>query len=290
MIASKKIPDHGALKSFAKRVSSEEYPELYAAIAEGGVIFGVKSPEAYIAFGDYSTGVRGYESNPPFILIGNEHLINGGPHQMTDVELRFLIGSELAHLKFKHNRITSADVWEGAFDKTISVMEFLPVVGGYLGKLGSLGKFATQANQFSSRFGSAQQYISHAWGLASRAQEIYRDKIGKKEPPKNRNEKKPEEAGIIGAFREMRLTADRAGLVLCKDLQSAVQAIFKSSQKFRTHLSTVEKTGLDVFLSKKDEERNLLYQNLAIRLAALFSFYLSEDFTSLLSSAYYKKT
>ncbi len=287
MIASKKIPDHSSLKSFAKRVTMDEHPELCSAILDAGVIFGVKFPEAFISFGEYNTGVRGYESSPPFILIGNEHLVPGSPREMVVDELKFLVGAEIANLKFEYNRITSADIWEGAFEKTISVMELVPVIGGYLGKLSSLGKFARQAQSVTGAVGNVQQYVSHAWGLASKAQDLYKKGDGNREKKDDKDKSTAvEEAKIIGAFREMRLTTDRAGLVLCGDVKAAVRAIFKSSPRFRDLLATAEKNGLDSFLSEKDENGELKYQNLAIRLAALFSFYLSEDYAQLRSAAY----
>ncbi len=286
-IAAKKIPDRGSLKTFAKRVSMDEYPELCKAILDGGIVFGVKSLEAFVSFGEYGTGVRGYENDPPFILVGNEHLEKDRPFSMDALEARFAVGTEIAHVKFKYNRITSTDLWEGAFEKTISVMELVPVVGVYLGKIGSLGKFATHATQFSGTAGNVKQYVSHAWSLATRAQDYYKGKIGGNSEKRDEEEKKvEEERGIIGAFREMRLTSDRAGLILCGDLKAAVRTMFKSSPKLCPELPTVEKAGLDSLLSEKDEKGALKYQDLAIRLAALFSFYLSKDFARLRSRAF----
>ncbi len=286
-IAAKKIPDRGSLKTFAKRVSMDEYPELCKAILDGGIVFGIKSLEAFVSFGEYGTGVRGYENDPPFILVGNEHLENGNPFSMDALEARFAVGAEIANLKFKYNRITSTELWEGAFEKTISVMELFPVVGVYLGKIGSFGKFATHAQQFSGTVGNLKKYVSHAWSLATRAQDFYKGKIGGNSEKQDKEDKRVEEENeIIGAFREMRLTSDRAGLLLCGDLKAAVRAIFKSSLQLCPELSTVEKVGLDSFLSEKDEKGALKYQDLAIRLAALFSFFLSDEFARLRSKAF----
>lgn len=281
-LASPKKPDHSVLKSYAKRVNPDDYPELISSITDGCLILGMKSVEAFISFGDANVGIRGYEGSPPFILIGSAHLEKNSGYFMTCPELCFTIGMELAHLRFKHERITRQEVWEGAFDKTMSVLEMVPLVGGYLGKIGSLGKVAGHASDVASRIGDIQGYMSRAQNLASSAQDIY-----KRINPDDDNTQgvSDDEQKLIGAFREMQLTADRAALVVCGDLKSAVSAIFKSSHALHTEFHMADRYGLDTFLSRTGEDGQLMFQDLAIRLAALFSFYLSDDYHYLSTAA-----
>jgi hypothetical protein len=245
----------------------------------------LKDVEGYVSFGELNTGIRGYDGRPAFLLIGSEHLEAESDYLMEPSEIRFAVGKELAHIKFKHERITSREVWEGAFDKAFSVIELVPVLGGYLGKLGQLSKFAGQASSISKKIGDVHGYIKNARDISDTAQDLFFDR----KDTKSSKKQKSEEQDLIGAFRVMQLTADRAGLLLCGDLKAAVRAIFKSSPGLVPELQIMEQEGLDQFLSRADENGELIFQQLAIRFAALFSFYLSEEYQELQAAVYSEK-
>lgn len=280
-IATKKSPDHTALKSYAKRADVTGYPDIFSAIVDGTLMLGLKSVEAYISFGELNTGIRAYEGSPPFILIGGEHLESGSPFFATPAEMRFLIGEELAHIRYGHERITSREVWEGAFDKTMSIIEMFPIVGGYLGKIAKLGQYAGHASEIAKRVGDVQQYISQARNIATSATDFYMRHANRD----GQTIAGEDEQNLIGAFREMQLTADRTALVLCGNPKAAVRAIFKSAPKLQVELPLAEKYGLRTFLGRKDEDGNLMFQDLAIRFAALFSFYISKEYETLRAEA-----
>ncbi len=281
-LAAKNVPDHDALKSYAKRITADNRPDLASALTDGPLLLDMKTVEAYISFGDLNIGVRGHDGNPPFILVGAEHLEAGSPFHMNLPELTFLIGGELAHIKFKHERITSREVWEGVFDKAFSIVELVPVLGGWLGKLGAFGKFAGKASDIAKKAGDIQGYIGQARDLASSARDLHR------RPARGALSRSldSDKRDLISAFRVMQLTADRAALVLCGDLKAAVRAIFKSTPVLNVELSAAERMGLDEFLSRVNDEGELMFQDLAIRVAALFSFYLSEDYATLRAAAF----
>ncbi len=281
-LATKNVPDHDALKSYAKRITADSGPDLASVLSDGALILNMNAVEAYISFGDLNIGVRGHDGGPPFVLVGAEHLEDGSPFFMDLPELRFLIGGELGHIKFKHERITSREVWEGVFDKTLSVVELVPVLGSYLGKLGALGKFAGKASQIAKKVGDVQGYIGQARDVAMSARNLHRRHAGGASTKSLDND----ERDVISAFRVMQLTADRAALVLCGDLKAAVRAIFKASRHLNAELPVAERIGLVEFLSRVDDDGELMFQDLAIRVAALFSFYLSEDYATLRAAAF----
>lgn len=274
LIATKKVPDHSALKAYAKRITLEKHPEIASAISEGCFMLGMNAVDAFISYGEMGFGVRSYDGSPPFILIGGDHLEGDDALALTPMELRFIIGVELAHLRFKHERITSREVWEGVFDKTVTIMEFVPIVGTYIGKIGKLGEIAIQAGDLAKKIGNVKQYLDHVQKIASSARKIYTKKDTEKE-------EKSEEKELLSAFRVMQLSADRAGLLLSGDLKSSVRAMFITHKKLFRELSHAEELGLDRFLSRTDEKGEMMFQEPAIRIAALFSFYLSDDYIQL---------
>jgi hypothetical protein len=204
---------------------------------------------------------------------------------MTPGELRFLIGGELAHIRFKHERITSREVWEGTFDKAMTLVELVPVLGTYLGKIGRFGQIAGRAADMARKIGSVQNYISQARDIADSAQSLMGGK-NRNAAGTDQGALSHDEQNLISAFRVMQLTADRVGLLLCGDVGSAVRAIFKSRPALVPELPLAESIGLADFLSRTDERGELMFQDLAIRLAALFSFSLSREYERLDRAAF----
>ncbi len=287
-LAEKHPPDHSALKSFAKRVTPNEHPELFKAIADGAKMLDLGDAgdaEGYITYGDLDVGVRGHEGKPPFILIGGQHTQTDSPFLLDAAEARFLIGAELGHIRFGHERITSREVWEGVFSKTLSVMGVIPVFGTYMEKLGRLGKFAKAAGA-AKRIGGIHRYLSQARDVAFTATDYYGRYVGTElgtdeKEGRQIDEKDAEKEELMGAFRVMQLTADRVGLVLCADIDAAVRAMFKSNRSRIRALPAARSQGLKNFLSETEADGSLRHFELALRIASLFSFYLSEEFERL---------
>ena len=65
------------------------------------------------------------------------------------------------------------------------------------------------------------------------------------------------------------------------DVRAATEAVFLSSGEYRSELSMARRHGLVKTLGRRDSDGALLNQNLALRLAALYSFYLSADYEAL---------
>ncbi len=281
-VAAKKSPDHQMLKTYAKRVNPDEYPDLMRSIVDGSSMLGIPSVEAYISFGDLNTGIKGFEGDPPFILIGGDHLNLKSDYYMRPSEIRFNIGAELAHIRYKHERITNQEVWEGVFDKAMSAIEFVPLVGGYIGKIGRLGKVAGHASDLAKYAGNFQKYVGRARDITNTVQGFYQG--GVSGAKKGANEKEGRESDLVGAFSEMQFTSDRAALLLCDDPAAAVGAIFKGSARLRPELPVLKEYGLKMFLERTGESGELMFQEIAMRIAALFSFYLSEDYAELRKS------
>ena len=84
-------------------------------------------------------------------------------------------------------------------------------------------------------------------------------------------------ARLVAAHRVMQHTADRAGLLLSGDLQASIRAAFLTHTRLSRELPVAEGQGLAACLSRTQGEDALLLPDLAVRVAALVSFYLSDD-------------
>ena len=117
-----------------KRSTASEYPEAKRALDAARLAFSLPHLRAYVSRGKKSIGLRGYEGKAPYILLGKAHLDHGSAFCMTEAELCFAIGAEALHLKLGQARLTSNEVWAGAFARTKGgvelVLGLLPLLKG----------------------------------------------------------------------------------------------------------------------------------------------------------------
>ncbi len=269
-LATAQVPNHDTLKAYCERLKSNE--DAPAAHTDAAFALSVPAVDAYISRGDKAIGARAYEGSPSFLLIGTSHLDPDSEFQMSSQELRFLIGAEMAHLRFKHSRVTSGEVWSGAIEKGKLGLDIV------LGVIPVLKSF-----KMAERLGSViELYSNTAFGKLVQGAGGLTDKL----PLKKKEDKRVGKAEgisaaneeLIVAHRAMQLTADRAGLLLCMDLSSAVRAMFLARPDYRPELLLAERKGLASALTRRNEKGELLYQDLAVRIAAMFAFYLSDDY------------
>ncbi len=276
-IAKVEVPDHSVIKSYADPLNKEKYPQLSEIVTDIKYALNIENLETYISHGQKSFGINAFEGEPSFLIIGSDHLKPESPHYLRYSELKFAIAEELAHIYFKHARITSSDLWRGVIDKGTSALDALIAiipVAGIFGKslqgISKLNRIATIL-QKTEKLEKVSQTGKGIIEATSSAVSVYEQKISK---PKEVSK----EIQLLASSRILQLTADRTALVFANSLNAAVRTMFIESPRYKTDLSIVEKYGLRDFLLKKDEENNFVHQDFAIRLANLFAFFLSDEY------------
>jgi len=282
-LASIKIPDYSMLKSYSEKLSPQKHQAVNDIITDIKYALNIEKLEVYISRGEKSVGISGFESSPLFLIIGGDHLDKNSPHYLNPLELRFAIGVELAHLHFKHARITSSDIWKGAWEKGYfvvdTVLSVIPALGLFsksiqgIAKLNAVSSFLQKTNKLGKVSSQSKEILNTSEQIVN----IYKSKVSK---DKNENEKEQE---FLATSRIIQLTADRCAFIFTKDLKAAIRAMFLVSKKYYTEIPVIEKYGLKEFLLKKNEDSSFRHQELAIRLASLFSFYLSNDYETIIS-------
>lgn len=247
------------------------------ALADAVLLLGLPAVEGFVAHGTLARGLRALEGPPAALLIGAEHLDPEGPLWLRPAELRFAIAAELAHLRFGHTRVTRDELWQGArqrLSEALSLGLTLPGVSGWAAAwaLRQQGLLRRAVPMFTHptvlallrRAGGAQQLEDSARRL-----------VGAERPVQPSLSVR--HAQLLAAHRVMTLTADRAGLVLCGDLRAALRAILLTDPDLAGELPVAERSGIDASVSRRGPGGALVYPDLAVRVAALLGFALSEE-------------
>lgn len=291
-LAKQAAPDQASLRKYCERPSPRRHGALLDALADAAMALGMPGLEIYLSHGEMGEGVRAYEAAQPFVLVGGQHLNDESEVSLSPAELRFAIGAELANLRFKHTRVTSAEVWDGALDKLRSALtttaSAFTLGGAGVGKLlgdprvlkATSSMFSVETlkrlDPLSKNAVVISQLVTDAsrWLSPTPAPALITEPggIGRGGSVSVRRSE------LVAAHRVMQLTADRAGLIVCGDLHAALRAMLLTDPELKPELSIVERHGVGRALSRRGPGGVLIHQDLAVRVAALVSFWLSEEY------------
>lgn len=253
------LPDYEEVRAYGELAVDSRFPELLGAVADARVLLGVEPGiEVFVKRVGSTVGLRVHEGPSPFLLVGLDHLDPKAPLHLRPAELRFRVGAEVAHLAFGHARLTARNLWDELFEHAPKFLDLLldlaplvPLKGVWAAGAQLAGKLPLQKLLPTRPSAASVAELNLAW----------RD--------------------LLTACRLMQLTADRAGLLLCDDLLAATRGIFLSSRENLDDLALAERHGLVIALHRRGPGHTVLPTPLALRVAALWSFYLSEDWTRL---------
>lgn len=278
LLAQVEIPDLGVLRDYCERISSRE-TDASRALQSASIALGVGGVEGYISRGKKSIGTRAYEGRPSFVLVGGRHLEQDPAFRLSPLELRFALGAEVAHLRYEHTRVTSSELWAGALDAGKQSLDLALGVLPFLRGIGVAGRIGQLARRLQME--DVQKVITGARAVDRLRTSYVTGKLPPVEPEVDTSVITAPNEALVAAHRVMQLTADRAGLVLAGDLKAALRAMFLVRPDFRAELTTVEQHGLADVLGRRTEDGSMAYQDLAVRIAALITFFLSEDYARL---------
>ncbi|MEP7049905.1 MAG: hypothetical protein ABJB12_06110 [Pseudomonadota bacterium] len=271
LIAHSPAPDHGALSDYCEALDTEQHPAARRALDAARLAFSLPALHAYVSRGKKSIGLRGYDALAPYLLLGKEHLDVRSPFFMSEAELFFAIGAEALHLKLGQARLTSHEIWAGAFAHTKGgvelVLTLLPLAQGIpLGP--SVTRFLEKIPEPALRKG---------------LEALVRFERGRRKPPANGAPSALSHVNenLLEAHRLMQMSADRAGLLLCGDLRASLRALLLVRPDTRALLDAMTERDLVSVLLGEDERDLAMRADLAVRFAALFHFYASEEYVTL---------
>ncbi len=282
-LEKQKINDSSTIKTFGELIGTQNFDSVFKIINELKKAFVLPDVELYVARGDKSRYIIGYEGNPAFIMLGEAFLRADSPLLLNSAELRFALASELCHIKLNHTRLTASDTWRNAADRgkmfADTILNEFPISG-----IDNDG-----AENMSSL--SALETAVHAACRANQAGDVFGcvAAVGAFYKSENHASKKElSEYKLLGASRLLQYTADRSGLIFAGNMAASLSAILKTSEAYHQAFLEMSQYPISAVLDKTDNEQKFKYQQLAQRLAALASYYLSDDYTELLTELFHQ--
>jgi hypothetical protein len=275
-IANSTSPNSATLQEYCERLEGGASPAARA-LAAAATALGMARVDVYISRGLRDIGVRAFEAEPPFVLVGGKHLDESSPYHLRYDEFCFALGAELAHLRLGHTRSSSSDLWLGALDKSRQGVELLigvvPLLHGW--------KLAGHVLQGASPF--EQPLLRRAWEAASLLQgPASRSLMARfRRPPRLDADLTPANEELLVAHRLMQLSADRAGLVIAGSLQAAVRAILLTRADYASLREPDPHLPLLTALKQEVSAGSSVFIDLSVRIGALSAFYVSEDYAHL---------
>ncbi len=269
-----KTDDYTAVKNYSEKITIENYKNLFELLENIRQIFNIDKIEYYASKGEKSIGIIGYEGNPPFLVIGNKHLDENSELFLNMNELQFIVASEIAHIYFKHSKITSQDVWRGVAEKGSFLLDALLAIVPAAGIIGKSVQNVPKLNGLTKIIRTSNQVVlngKNVYDTALKVTNFYRKKF--KTGSKDETEQK-----LLAASRLMQFTADRSGLAVSGNLKSAVRAIFLTGKYYYELFEDAKNTSLQELILKENNDGSFKNQEAALRLANLFSFYISDEF------------
>jgi hypothetical protein len=275
-----KTDDYQTVKEYTEKISKRNHGLLFDIIENTKTVYGLSNLETYITKGQKSFGIIAYQGTPPYMIIGHDHLNETSDVHLSPSMLQFALASEMAYLYFKHSKISSNDVWRGVFDKGSVLIDTLLTIVPAAGILGKSVQNVSKLTKLTMILKAADRILKsgkNIYNTALKFSDFYVENY-------KSNSKIIKEHQLLAASKLVQYTSDRAGLALCGDLNSAVNAIFRTGTYTVNLYGEAAKTSLKDLLLKENFDGTYKNQELALRLANLFSFYLSDAYESVRES------
>ena len=251
-----------------ERLESNTFAHVFEAIGDVCNRLGMVPPATYVYRGDDAYGMSVWPVEPPVLLVGHQHLVEGPRHLAGDA-LKFGLAVELAHLACDHPLLdfddslvgTSKSAYQafGRFAGTAeTVVDLVTLVPG-IDQLKKLETFI----KLSRRVLTGWKTVDKASSVASPMLKWFGSSEDAAAPGGIGR------GNLEGAALQFRLHADRAALLVSGNIRSAVECVLKTSSKGVQKIQAFERDGLASVLQTEAEA---LAPDEALRLSALVSW------------------
>ncbi len=262
------------IKKYGEPFDTQKYPLQQAILENLKSFFDIPKLDVFVVYGEKAAEITAFEDKIPFLTIGHTFLLPDSELLYSDLEFTFAMAAELSNLYIKSTFITSSDVWKGAAKKGLyladTLLSIIPAVGILTQSLQHIQKLDKLVGLIQ-RIEKLKHLGKSGLDIIQQLQKLKLYKPNEAEPITE----------ILLSSRLLRINADRMGLLACGSISHSLSAILKQHQNYSDMKSNINNSSLLVFLNEKDKKGDWKHIELAIRIAALFSFFLSEEYEQL---------
>lgn len=269
-----KTEDYAALKNYSEKITESNQVNLFRLIENVRKVFSIPNAEYYISKGDRNKNIIGYEGTPPFLIFGHDHIDDNSKQKLNYKELEFAVAVEFAHIYYKHSKITSQDVWRGVTEKGYFVIDTLLSAIPAAGLIAKSVQNVPRLSKLALILRTTDKVLKgsrNIYDTSVKLADFYQDKF-------KTSSKEEKEHKLLAASQLMQFTADRAAICISGNLKAAVRTIFLTGKHHFEIFEEVRNTSLEKILLKTNSDGTFKHQELALRLANLFSFYVSDEY------------
>jgi hypothetical protein len=264
-VDTSETPDRADLVRGLAQLTGAEFELAHGLLKTACERLDMTPPQAFVYRGEGAFGCSAWPCEPPVLMVGRDHLTSG-TRELADRELLFLMAVELAHLKCDHPLLgmdssligTSRSIY-GQFGRHMGTAENLIDVLSLVPGIDQLTKLQT-IMRLSSRVFKANKAVDSAVSAATPVASWLG--IEPSTEPKSVGRE-----GFEGAALQLRLHADRVGLLVCQDLGAACRAVLAASSTTSEHADRVDSEGVGAMLYGTE-----LTSEEALRLTALMDY------------------
>ena len=269
MVAALEVVDASDIRAYCEPPAANVATAARAAVARAASALDMPAPELLVAHGERSIGVRAFAGAAPFVIVGDRHTrppdsVNAPDMSLSATELAFAIGAELALLRWGYARLTSSDAWRALCDDDSAslarVQQSLPALQDH--------PFAALAAALTAASAEAAASDNVLWPV--------RPGDAALDPALAQAH-----ASLVLARRAVQLSADRVGLLLAGDIAASVRAILKSTNNDAAALVLEGGRSLAQVLAQRQEDGRLRHAAVALRVGALASLWLGDEYDKL---------
>ena len=261
-------------------VTKENYPEIFTAIEKSCNFLDMSMPETYIFFTESMYGITSYDGQKPLLAISELHTIADNAHYLQNNELYFAIAKETANIKFGFSKANINNLWRNlSKDGNIN-----------FGQLSTSIPKLNFASKYIKDYTRSQKYAKYMVENPDfNTFDIEQDRIIKLLEQKlsalnyqGEETIKDQQAFEFTLFNRMlNFSTDRIGLIFADNIISAVKSIIISDENLPDALQNSQNISIVDYALQKNDNGKLKNIDFALRLQALVSFYISDEYEKL---------
>ena len=268
-----------SITNFGEKASEANYPALLEAAKYCAKFFETETPDIYVFKGEKSIGILSYNAAKPFISVGFDHLDIDSERYLSPNELYFAIARQMANIKTGFTKLISDKLFRDFFNSGAMNVD---KISNYIPTPSFLAKYSAFYDKYrftSKTFCEYPQIDSFDCTDKQILVSLEKKLSIMHYKPSTPNDLKINEYAAVS--RLMCHYADRIGLLFAGSISTAVNSLIKTETDFPEVIELVKAMSITDIANAKDTEGRLLHFDFALRIAAMISFYISDDYAAL---------